>query len=48
MDESLLPQLKSHMEDAGFWTLVGVCSLVFGSYIIAYNTGRKSNSKLIE
>ncbi|ACV63340.1 hypothetical protein Dtox_2538 [Desulfofarcimen acetoxidans DSM 771] len=40
MDESLLPQFKKHIEETGFRTLVGVCSLVFGSYIIAYNSGK--------
>lgn len=46
MEESLLPSIKSHLEQKGFWTLVGVCSLVFGSYLIAYDTGRKQRESL--
>ncbi|MDD3652891.1 MAG: hypothetical protein PHO01_01710 [Desulfotomaculaceae bacterium] len=43
MEDSLLSSIKSHLDQNGFWTLVGVCSLVFGSYIIAYDTGKKQN-----
>lgn len=42
MDNSLLPQFKGDIGECGFWTLIGVCALVFGSYLIAFYSGRNS------